>query len=303
MTRTPSLPAFTFAQLRYFLAVSAEGHIGRAAERLHMSQPPLSRQIQALETALGQALFLRTAHGVRLTAAGVHFHGEAQALLQAAHRAAEHVKDAAQGLRGRLRLGFTMYAAYGVLPTLVRRLGEAAPDVDLVLTEVMPDQIAGQLKDGLLDAAITFPGGGGEGCRSRLLARDPLVAALPTRHTLAQGPLPPLTAYADEPFLLCPRQQAPLLFDSITRYCQDGGFTPRVRLQAFLQQTLINLVAEGLGVAFVPASVSRARLDGVTYRSLPDAPLIDQVLLWRADRALPCLDVLLAHSGSLFARS
>lgn len=297
MIEPPTLPPFTYVQLRYFLTVANQGHVGRAAERLHISQPPLSRQIKALERALGHQLFQRTAHGVTLTAAGEAFQAEAVTLLRAAGRTTEHVDAAARGLKGRLRLGFTMYAAYGALPALVRRVSEAAPDLDLSLSEVLPDQIAAQLHDGRLDAAITFPGGGGEGSQSRLLARDPLVAALPSQHPLAQGAPPTLAAYADQPFLICPRHQAPLLFDSITRYCQSAGFTPQIRLQAYLQQTLINLVAEGLGVAFVPASVSRAQLAGVTYRPLPDPPSIDQVLVWKGASASPSLAVLLAQVG------
>jgi DNA-binding transcriptional LysR family regulator len=301
MIDPPDLPPFTYVQLRYFLTVAAQGHIGRAAERLNISQPPLSRQIQALDHALGHRLFQRTAHGVSLTAAGQAFQEQAVTLLRAAGRTAEHVDAAARGLRGRLRLGFTMYAAYGALPALVRRVSEAAPDLELSLSEVLPDAIATQLHDGRLDAAITFPGGGGDGSQSRLLARDPLVAALPRQHPLAQGPTPSLAAYADLPFLICPRHQAPLLFDSITRYCQSAGFTPQVRLQAYLQQTLINLVAEGLGIAFVPASVSRAQLEGVVYRPLPDPPSIDQVLVWKSASPSPSLAVLLAQVPPLAA--
>jgi DNA-binding transcriptional LysR family regulator len=282
--------------LRYFLAVAEELHFGRAAERLAIAQPPLSQQIQALERELGVALFTRGP--VRLTPAGEAFQREARATLDHAERAAEAARAAARGELGTLRVGFVSSVAYGSLPQAVRLFRERNPRVALTLTErTTAAQLMG-LHAGDLDvgffrmdyASLVEPD-----LLAEPIAREPYVLALPVGHRLAALERVPLAEAAPEPFISFPKGSSPSLHGQIERYCLRAGFTPRIVQETTLMQTIIALVAAGLGVALVPGSLRRLQLEGVVYRPLVEADVhTELVAVRRRNDGLPALDAFLA---------
>lgn len=279
----------TLNQLRYFCVVAELRHFGRAAERLHMSQPPLSRQIAALERDLGVVLLERTPKGVTLTAAGERLLADAKNVLLLADQARRNAVAVGQGEAGRLTVGFTMCAAYSVVPQLVRNFKKRFPRVDLHLREMMPSTLKRDLGEGTIDAAINFPDDDVEVFATHSLIREPLDLVLPDTHPLARVKSVAVERLADEPFLIVPRNQVAVLHDSIVQRCQAAGFTPKLGLEVYLQQTIINFVAEGLGVAFVPASMRRSQIKGATFKRVADPPMVEQMLFWSSTNKNPCL--------------
>jgi DNA-binding transcriptional LysR family regulator len=292
-----------FNQLRYFCALADTRHFGRAAERLHMSQPPLSRQIATLERDLGVTLFERTPKGVELTAAGQQLLGDASEILRLAEQAKRNAAAVERGEAGRLTLGFTMCAAYSVVPDLTRRYTRAFPDVDLRVREMMPNALESDLKTGAIDFAISFPGVESVPFEIRPLLREPLDLVLPETHALARVRKVKVEDLAQERFLITPRDQVPSLYDSIVHRCEAAGFTPIIGLEVYLQQTIVNFVAEGLGIAFVPASMRRAQVEGARFKTIANAPSIDQVLLWSSSNKNPCIAGFLATCGPAVDRT
>jgi DNA-binding transcriptional LysR family regulator len=279
----------TLNQYRYFSALAEVGHFGRAAERLHISQPPLSRQIAALEAELGAILLERTSKGVVLTAAGRQFHKDAQDVLRAAAIARRNVAAASHGEVGELTLGFTMCAAYNIVPILMRQYRSAFPQVTFRVRELMPLALERELGEGKLDAGISFPGLTHPEVTSEPLFREPLELILPRGHRIATRRYPRVRDLAEETFLIVPREQAPTLYDSVVQCCRNAGFTPRIGLEVYLQQTIVNFVAEGMGIALVPASMQRANHRGAVFRPIASPPSIDLVLAWHTANTNPCL--------------
>lgn len=284
----------TLAQLRYFRALAETGHFGRAAQRLHMSQPPLSRQIAALERDLGIKLFERTPKGVTLTAAGAQFLADSRDVLQLVDQAHRNATATARGEAGQLTMGFTMSASYSVVPSLTRRYQRAFPHVTLRVREMMPNAMEAELRDGGIDVAISFAGDGPSPFETHMLLREPLVVALPEAHPLARSRKLRVESLAAERFLITPREQVPVLHDAILQRCRAAGFAPHIGLEVYLQQTIVNFVAEGLGVALVPASMQRSQIAGVRFKPIDDAPIVDQLLLWSRANRNPCLAGFLA---------
>jgi DNA-binding transcriptional LysR family regulator len=275
--------------LRYFVALAETRHFGRAAAQLHLSQPPLSRQLAALEAALGVTLVRRNSRSVELTAAGQRFYTDAKVILAATDQAGRNARAAADGEAGTLTVGFTMCAAYSVVPGYARVYGAAYPDVTLQLREVVSNDLPAQLLSGRIDAAIMFPGGPHDELSRRTVVREPLCVALSRGHPLARARRLDVTQLAHEPFVVAASEVAPALHAAIMSHCRQGGFEPDVRLEVHLQQTLLSLVNEGVGVALVPASMRKAQMEGVVMRPLADAPLIELVLAWSALNRNPCL--------------
>ncbi len=276
---------FDLRQLRYFVAVAEAGHVGRAAERLHLSQPPLSRQIRQLEAHLGVSLFHRHARGMSLTDAGQRLLRDARGVLAAADAAASAAQRTARGELGRLRLGFVSTALYSILPALVRRLGERLPEVALELRELTAEQQFQALASGRLDAGIVICADPPMSLERLPLLAEPLLACLPAHHPLAEPaetkPLP-LAALREEPFILFPRSQAPTLHDRILALCQQAGFALRLGQQGVQMQTIVGLVSAGLGVALVPTSMAGLRRPGVCYRAIePAGSPVSTELIWQ----------------------
>jgi DNA-binding transcriptional LysR family regulator len=289
----------TFNQLRYFCELAKVGHFGRAADRLYMSQPPLSRQIAALERDLGTKLFDRLPKGVVLTPAGRQLLEDGTEILQLVAQAKRNVGAAGRGETGRLTMGFTMCAAYSVVPHLTRQYKTGFPDVDLRVRELLPNALESDLRDGVIDIAISFPGTEPTEFQTRPLLREPLDVVLPRRHPLARARQLRVEDLAKEQFLIVPRSQVASLHDSIVQRCHAAGFAPTIALEVYLQQTILNFVAEGLGVAFVPASMRRSQIEGAVFKPVPDPPVIDQVLLWSTANKNPCLTGFLSTCGQL----
>lgn len=281
-------------QLRYFVALAETLHFGRAAARLHVTQPPLSRQIAALEQALGVRLLHRHSRTASLTPAGERFRTDAAAVLALLDQACRNAARVDQGWLGSLSIGFMMCAAYHVVPALTRACVAALPEVELKLREVIPSSLAADLAAGRTDAGILFPPSPAAGLRSRVIYRESLCVALPPGHRLADGESDlPAVALAEEAFIATPMDVAPTLHEAIAAHCAAAGFSPRVRLEVQMQQTIVTFVAEGLGVALVPDSMRRMRLPGVVFRKLAGAPIVEQVVAWHEGNQNPALQRLL----------
>jgi DNA-binding transcriptional LysR family regulator len=279
----------TLTQFRYFRALAETGHFGRAAQRLHMSQPPLSRQIAALEHELGVKLFERTPKGVTLTAAGAQFFADSRDVLQLVDQASRNASATARGEAGQLTVGFTMSAAYNTVPSLTRRYQRAFPDVALRVREMLPNIMASELRDGGIDAAIGFAGASPTPLQMHVLLREPLLVALPEQHPLARSRRLKLENLSQERFLITPREQVPVLYDAVVQRCEAAGFTPMIGLEVYMQQTIVNFVAEGLGIAMVLASMQRSQAPGVRFKPIETPPIIEQVLMWSEANRNPCL--------------
>ena len=269
--------------LRYFIAVAEEGHITRAAERLGMQQPPLSQQIRAIEKELGVQLLRRKARGVELTDAGSALLAEARATLSQLDRAVETTRRTARGEQGRLCVGVTSTSPFHPLvPRAVRAFREACPNVSLTVEECLSNELIERLRDERLDVAfirtaLADPGG----LAIRLLLQEPMVVALPGGHALAQEPdgaALSLQRLAAETIILY-GPPGTGMYDATIAACHAAGFNPRVgNLDASSQQapriaSTLSLVAAGLGISLVPASLQRMHMDGVVYRRLEGAVL------------------------------
>jgi len=273
--------------LRYFIAVAEEGHITRAAERLGIQQPPLSLQIRSLEKELNVQLFKRLPRGVELTDAGTAFLAQARAILDQVERALAATRRTARGEQGRVAVGFTSSAPFHpFVPRVIRSFREMSPLVTLVLEESGSSELVQALHSEEIDAAfIRSPVADVVDLVVRPILEEEMLVALPAAHSLASlpdtGPSSalPLAALANETFILYKRPGGPGLYDTIITACRGSGFSPRVGQEAPRIISTLNLVAAGLGVSIVPASLRRLQMDGVVYRRLADnaqlrAPLI-----------------------------
>ncbi len=281
--------------LRYFVAVGEHLHFGRAAQALHISQPPLSRQIRSLEQEVGAELFARTSRRVQLTAAGETLLTEAKLLLQHADRLATRTREAALGARGRLAIGFISVADYNVLPGLLRAFRARFPQVVLSLREATTDlQLEALLRDEL-DVGIVLAPVADPRLAFRPLLREPLVAALAANDkALVSAKTLSVSALRERPFILFPRPLAPGLYDSIIGVCERAGFSPRVGQEAIQMQTIVSLVSVRMGVALVPRSLTNLKRTGVVYRPLEEkSPLVTTGVAWKNSNTSATLRALL----------
>lgn len=278
-------------RLRYFVAVAESLHFGRAATRLHMSQPPLSRQIQQLEREIGVLLFRRSKRRVELTDAGAYLLDQARRMLAEAEALAVRTRRVESGETGRLTLGFVSTVDYSILPGLLSAYRAAHPAVTLELRELTTDVQLRELHEGRIDAGMLLAPVNDAALAMLPLLREPLVAALPADDALARSRAAlSLASLARRPFVIFPRSAAAGLYDAIIEFCRQGGFTPRVAQEAIQMQTIVSLVSAGLGVALVPASLRDMRRRGVVYRRLrEDSPLLTVLLAWRAANRNACL--------------
>jgi len=287
---------FDLRQLRYFVEVAETLSFTQAAQRLHISQPPLSQQIQSLEADLGVRLLDRNRRRVALTEPGRLFLAEARAILARAERARTVVAEAAAGFTGQLRLAYAVSVSFHrALPETLLRFSHAAPGVSLHLSEMLTGNqydaiLSGQIDVGLLRA---HPEGvaNARQLNVEVIDHEPLVIALPATHRLAKRPSVRMTELATERFVAPPRAHAVTLTDRLALLADKAGFRPNLRQEAQQIPSLLPLVAAGLGVALVPASLRAVHLDGVAFVPVddPDAHLLLAVAS-RVDNASPVLE-------------
>lgn len=274
-----------------FVAVAEELHFRRAAERLHVSQPPLSRRISQLEAELGVQLFERTSRRVALTAAGEAFLDEARRVLAAVDRSITTVRRVGAGEIGRLALGFVASAVADLLPHILHRFRSVAPDVEVELRELTTKLQIEALTAGTIDVGIARDLDDGEGLACVPIRTEPLIAALPAGHRLAATRVIQLAELADEPFIVLPRASIPRVHDHVLSLCRTAGFSPTVAQEAQQFPTILSLVEAQIGIAIVPEPVRQFRTTGVAYVGLEDDGATSTVqLVHRADTNAPIVD-------------
>lgn len=301
-------------QIRYFTVLAEELSFTRAARRLHVSQPPLSFQIASLEGELGARLFDRTSRSVVLSAAGQAFLPHAQAVLARLDEARSHVARVASGLQGRVQVGLAGSHFLGPFPQFIQQFRLQRPEVEVVLHEMKPSDHLQALRDGRLDLSVSRNPLHDEQVSAALLWHDPVVVALPPGHRLTGRSGLSLAELHDEDFVFLRRDSSPFamrLFEA----CVQAGFAPRIVQQVVEVPAALNLVAAGLGLALVPASMARLRADAVgtcrlanpakgtkdgqPSRKASGADLNGDVyVLWRTDDAVPAV----AHFRQLLAQ-
>jgi DNA-binding transcriptional LysR family regulator len=281
---------------RQFLAVAEELHFSRAAQRLNMTQPPLTQAIAQLEAALGLRLFDRTKRSVQLTAAGAALVPEARDLLARAAAMPCLAHASADGEAGRLRLAFVSTVGFDLLPRWVRAFREKYPKVQLELIEATGDVQLEAFGRGEIDAGFILhsPGFAPPGLTCKRLSRNPLVVAVPEQSALAANATLTLKDLLDQPLVIFPRRSLPSLYDAIFAMYHAAGYLPRVAQEAIQMQTIVNLVSAGIGVAWVPDSVRQFQRPGVVYRALKGSqgravPGCETSLVWSAGAASPAL--------------
>lgn len=259
--------------LRYLVAVADEGHVTRAAERLGIQQPPLTRQIRALETELGVVLFERLPRGVRLTEAGRIIVEAARDVLERAGRLPEIARRAARGEQGRLAVGYTSSGAFHpFVAQQIRAFRAARPGVQLVLAEDGTPELVQGLGDERLDAAfVRSTVGDASSLVVEPLLEEEMVAALPAEHGLAARGRIRLADLAAETFIFYRRPTGPGLYDAIMAACLAAGFSPTVGQEAPRMSSTLGLVASGLGVSIVPAAMARMNMENVAFAQLDGA--------------------------------
>ena len=226
-------------QMRYFVTLAETLHFGRAAERLHLSQPPLSRQIAALEKELGVKLIDRSSRHATLTRAGQSFLDDLRAVLAAFDQACSNARRADRGEIGELSIGFMMHAAYTVLPSLARRYLAAYPDVDVKLREVVPNALIEDILAARFDAGIMFSPGSVRGLETRPIFHEKLCLAVHKDHPLANRKTAGARELEGQPLIVTSADSATTTRKAVEDYCRAGGYAPTVRLEAQLQNTIV----------------------------------------------------------------
>lgn len=281
-------------QLLAFVTTADESHVGRAAARLHVTQPTLSRQIAALERAVGVPLFDRTRRRLALTPAGEVFLVGARELVRRADQLEEETRRAHRGELGLLRIGFVQSATFEALPRLVRAFRSAWPSVRVEVTAMTTLNQVDALASGEIDAGLLRPPVNAPELALRTLSHDQLYAALPGGHPLAARSRVSLKDLADSPFVLYTRASGPTVHDTIVGHCLTAGFSPRIVQEAEDVQTIVALVAANLGVSLLIAPTPHTDEAAVVYRPLVEKlPRWEMALAWSRHNQSPVLSRLL----------
>ncbi len=284
-----------FRHLRCFTVLAEELHFGRAAQRLAMTQPPLTMAIQQLEADVGARLFERNSRGVALTAAGQAFRPRAVALLQQAALASREARDVGQGLAGQLQIGFAGTVLYRGLPQVLRDFSAAHPGLRLALRELSSTEQLVELVHDRLDLGFVHTTRVPAGFSQICVSSQPFMACLPAAHPLAKAPVLALAQLRGEAFAVVMRAVSPDYHDRILAACADAGFEPSLAFELRHWLSVVSVIAQGLGVGLVPAALQQAGLPGVVFVPLaqPLAPY-DTHCLWRSGRESPALESFLA---------
>jgi DNA-binding transcriptional LysR family regulator len=271
--------------LRYFVAVAEHLHFGRAAEQLHMCQPPLSQQIKSLEEELGILLFYRKNKRITLTDAGRAFLEDAREILRRTESASERARDIANGVLGLISLAFVLPAMDTFLPEAIREFRQENPRVEIRLLEMGTLAQLDALAAGSIDLGVMrLFQQETRGLFVEKIVEEAYVLAIPSQHPLALSKMVPLAALDREPLVFFPRRNNPALHDRIMACCHAVGCTPKISQEAILKVTAIALAEAGLGIALVPASAKKQRRAGVVFRKIAgELPVVELSLVWRED--------------------
>lgn len=284
-------------QLRQFVAVAEELSFRRAAQRLHISQPPLSQTIQQLEAELGTLLFNRTRRRVELTQPGRVLLDQSHRVLSQMERALDAARGAAQGMIGRLSVGFVPSSTYEILPAILRQFRIRHPAVDLHLEELSTVEQTDALLQHRIDVALNRPPTFfSTGIAQEPLLRERLIAALPAGHPLAERKRLRLRDFREERFLLIPPRWGTGYHTRVLDACQEAGFVPRIAQEPKYMHTMVGMVAAGMGVALVPNSLANLTPKGCVYRVLADrsaALSVEMGAAWHANDSSPALHAFL----------
>jgi DNA-binding transcriptional LysR family regulator len=293
--------------LRYFVSVAEELNFTRAAARLGIAQPPLSQQIAKLEREIGTRLFHRAGRGVTLTDAGAQFLSEARLILERVERATRAAREIGEGNRGLIRIGFTSAASFNpFVPRAISEYRAAFPDVEIQLQENTTSVLLPELRERRLDVAFLRQAEGeAEDLPHHFILAEEMLIAVPAAHPLATRKKASLSVFADEPFITFPRANGRSLYDAIVAACKEAGFEPRVIQEVPQMASTINLVATGIGVTLVPASMRQLHSEGVKYLRIDGpAPSASLSLASRGDPLPPTAEHfirLVLHNASLHA--
>jgi DNA-binding transcriptional LysR family regulator len=281
--------------LRYFVVVAEELHFGRAAERLHLTQPALSKQIVVLERQLGVSLLTRTKRVVQLTVAGKVFLEQAKQLLSQTDKAIQLTQRTARGEVGQLTIGFTSTATHTIFPTLLSQFCNHFPNVELNLQELSTEAQVTALNQRQIDIAFLHPPIDQRGLKLYPILEENFVAVLPKHHTLLKYEQIPLSAFASERLIIHPRVEGPVIYDGLIEICQQFGFQPKIVQESISMQTRVCLVAAGIGITFVSESLQSLVGMNVVCRVLADCPIkLRFAAAWRQDYTSPTLQEFLA---------
>jgi DNA-binding transcriptional LysR family regulator len=276
--------------LKYFIAVAEELHFGRAAERLHIAQPPLSRQIMQLEQEVKVQLLERTKRHVRLTSAGAAFLDKARQAVMLADEAVSAARSVHAGHSGSLSVAFVGSAMFSLMPEILRAVRSQLPDVELHLHEMSTGRQVSALRDGTTHVAFVRPAVVHPAIRSEVVSREELLVALPDSHPLASAEAIDLSDLSADSFILFSREVQPSFGQQIFSLCVAAGFTPLIVQEALEMQTAIGLVAGSLGVTLVPKSVRRIAWSGVVFKQMHcPAPVTTLSMAYRKDERSPIL--------------
>lgn len=284
-------------QLRYFLSVAECMHFTRAAQSLNVSQPALSQQIRLLEREIGARLLERTNRRVQLTPAGIAFRARVQPILEEAAEAAFEAKSIESGEGGRILVGFVSTAAMVVLPTILNPFCARFPRIVVELRELDPGAQLEALQQNRIDAGLTSVSTSLPSLECKLLSREKLIVALPQQHPAARHRTIDLKHLSEERILLPPRHALSGVHEGIINACQKAGFVPKYTQPIRMAETAVCLVASGLGIALIPQSFGRLKVDGVVYRALKhdEIPVVELYAVRRKDKGSPLLDNLWSY--------
>lgn len=281
---------FELSQLRCFVAVAEELHFSRAAKRLNMTQPPLSRQIRLLEHHVGVQLLERNSRTVSLTAAGKAFFPDAARILRIAEEATFAARRAAKGEQGNLAIGFTSASGYSLLPEVVRRLRECAPGVSLTLKELVSTSQVEALNAGELDLGLLRPHPMNGELESRLIATESLMLAIPEGEAGAWPLEPALNDLHGKPFVMYSPYEARPFYLMLSERFARAGVVPDIVEHIGQVHTMLALVRAGVGAALIAEGASRLKFDGIVMRRLATEP-VEMVCTWRRDNDNPVLSL------------
>jgi|HubBroStandDraft_6_1064221.scaffolds.fasta_scaffold82303_1 DNA-binding transcriptional LysR family regulator len=293
---------FDLKQIRCFVCVGEELHFGRAARRMHMSQPPLSRQIRLLEHELKIELFHRTSRSVKLTPAGAVFLQEARRMLALAENAAYQAQRISRGESGLLRLGFTAGSSYSFLPKLLAQLDLSLADVDVELREMVTLQQLDALRGSVIDIGLLRSFAQQENVQTVCVAREQMMLALPVGHRLGRGRAPSLIDLKDEPFITFDPLDGGYFYELIDRQFRNVGVSARYVHKVSQIHSILALVSAGQGISLVPESARALHFSGTVIRKVRMSSIHAELFLaWRTDNANPVLPQFQKLAAKYFA--